>query len=423
MKSWHVKAIPAVLPASLLASLALAVAVVGLGELRSTATAFVALALAWGLAASAAAWSSRHLPDLPWTVLALGLTLRLLVLASPVSLSDDLWRYLWEGQVQLAGHNPFLFAPDAQELAPLRDEVWRQVNHKGVSTIYPPGALALFRAVAALWSAPLSWKLLSGAADFGVLLLLARESRARGLGAWPATFYALHPLPILESAGSGHLEALALLALVLALRLARQGRLAAASLAAWVGALVKLLPGALLLPFLRRDRRATLKGSLAGAALALALGLPFLDAGPTLLRGFGRYYEAWAFNASLFPVLQLLAGEHARALGTLLGAAWCVWALWRFPSPARVFLHWAGALLLLSPVVHPWYFLWALVPALLLGSWPWAVMATTALLSYLVLASYDAVSNTWTEPPWVVWIEYPPLLIAWLLSRRREKPS
>ena len=246
----------------------------------------------------------------------------------------------------------------------------------------------------------------------------------RGTGAWAPALWALHPLPVLESAGSGHLEALALAPLLLALLLTERGP-RAATIAAAVGSLVKLLPLALLAPLLRRaSGRLRLQIVLiAGLVWALAV-LPHLDAGLTLGRGFGRYYEAWAFNGSLFPLLEAVIGDPGatRAVGVLLGAALAAWALWRRPDPAA-FLLWAcGALILLSPVVHPWYLLWPLAPALVLGAWPWAVLASTVLLSYLVLGSYDVSVSAWLEPWWIPWLEYPPLVVAtavWWRTRRR----
>ena len=65
-----------------------------------------------------AAWivSSRDTDEgiLPW-IWAVAIGLRVVVLPSEPSLTDDFWRYLWDGHVQRAGMNPYLFAPGAQE--------------------------------------------------------------------------------------------------------------------------------------------------------------------------------------------------------------------------------------------------------------------------------------------------------------------
>ncbi len=328
--------------------------------------------------------------------------------------SDDVWRYLWEGRVLLAGENPFAFPPQAEALAALRNATWERVAHGEVSSAYPPGAMALFALVARIWEHPRAWGLLAGACNLGVGGLMIRACRQRGVGPWAPALYLLHPLPALESAASGHLEPVALLfaTAVFVTRGPLTGFLAG------LGALVKVLPVVLLLPLARRPRQ--LLGLLPAMLLGAVLLLPVLD--EHLLRGITRYYEAWAFNASLFRPLELVFGEHARSVAVALGAAWCVGAATVCRDPARLLMHVGGALVLLSPVVHPWYLLWPLVPALVRGVWPWAVLASTGLLSYAVLGSYDVDTSSWSEPTWVVWVEYPPLALAlalyWMRSRR-----
>jgi len=393
---------------------------VALGDLRGAATAFVGLTSLWSLGALGAAWAHRDSPSAAWGWLALGAALRVAMLFSPASLSDDVYRYLWEGEVIAAGLNPFLHAPSDPTLTPLRDAVWAQVNHKDVSTIYPPGALWLFRSVVALTASPVGWKILSGACDLGVAAILWRLCAARGVAAWAPVAYTLHPLPIIETAGSGHLEGPAVLGMMLSFTFAQRPGLAA--LFAWAGASVKLLPGLVILALARSPSRGLALGVFVGLLATAALGLPFLDAGSTLGRGFGRYYEAWAFNGLAFSFLEALTGDGQRArwLGVALGGLYCGNILRQGPSPDRLMLHVAGALLVLSPVVHPWYVLWALAPAMLRGVWPWLVFASLCPLSYLALAEYDV--RGWQEVWWIPWIEHPALWLSLLVWWARSTP-
>ena len=68
--------------------------------------------------------------------------------------SDDIYRYVWDGRVQLAGIDPYRFVPLDPALTFLRDAQLfppggpPAINRPGVHTIYPPGAQALFTAVA-----------------------------------------------------------------------------------------------------------------------------------------------------------------------------------------------------------------------------------------------------------------------------------
>src|SRR6267378_3268258 len=71
---------------------------------------------------------------------------RLSLLFSPPYLSDDIYRYIWDGRVQAAGINPYRYIPADSALAQLRDkEIYPQINRKDYArTIYPPAAEALF---------------------------------------------------------------------------------------------------------------------------------------------------------------------------------------------------------------------------------------------------------------------------------------
>ena len=82
-------------------------------------------------------------------VLAFAFLFRVAVLGSPVLLSSDLYRYLWDGRVQWAGISPYRYPPAAAELAPLRDDaVYPHINRPTKVTAYPPGAQAVFALVA-----------------------------------------------------------------------------------------------------------------------------------------------------------------------------------------------------------------------------------------------------------------------------------
>ena len=64
-----------------------------------------------------------------WLVLGVAVVMRLLTLLAPPILSSDVYRYVWDGRVQLAGVNPYSYVPAADELAFLRDDaVYPHIN-------------------------------------------------------------------------------------------------------------------------------------------------------------------------------------------------------------------------------------------------------------------------------------------------------
>ncbi len=78
-------------------------------------------------------------------VLGLALLYRCIMLPAVPSLSDDIYRYIWEGRVVSEGLNPFALSPDAPALAHLRDaEIYPLVSRKHLPAIYPPCSQFIF---------------------------------------------------------------------------------------------------------------------------------------------------------------------------------------------------------------------------------------------------------------------------------------
>lgn len=370
------------------------VASIGLGLVEDPRRqpVLVALALvAWGLVV---AWAVLGEPAPPadrarttrdlTRLVALAAMIRVPFLRWPPTLSDDVFRYVWEGRVWLAGYSPFAHAPNDPALTFLRDEAWKGVNHPEVSSIYPPLAQLLFVVLSGFGVA--GFKLAMAAADCGTAALLWRRDPRAG---W---LWALLPLPAVESAANGHLEAAGAFLVVLAL--------GGSDLAAWAGAMLKVLPGVLLLR--SQPRTLLMYGALSAAAFA-----PLLHAGFT--RGFAAYEANWSFNAGVYSVLAWLLddGLLARRLLLGVGVAVVLLALLGIRDRACLALWTFGTFVVLSPTVHPWYVLWPLVVALWLGVRAWVWFAALVPLAYLVLATVDPF-GAWHERVWVRVVEWGP---------------
>ncbi len=227
--SWSLRALVglAALGVGISLAWALAVALARSGGARNPiflyngafAAAFVFYLAACALVVRQGVAASRWWP----LALILGLALlpRLVLLSSTPALSDDLYRYIWDGKVAAAGLDPYRYAPDAPELAHLRDPLWEPVNQKSQRTPYPPAAQLVFAATYRL--APDSVKAqqvvatLADLLTIGALLLLLRRL---GLPRERVLLYAWSPLPMLHFAHSAHNDALMLAPLLLALALA-----------------------------------------------------------------------------------------------------------------------------------------------------------------------------------------------------------
>jgi alpha-1,6-mannosyltransferase len=240
---------------------------------------------------------------------------RLSLVFAPPYLSDDIYRYIWDGRVQEAGINPYRYAPTDPALERLRDDkIYPRINHNYAPTMYPPIAEAIWFVTTRV-SESVTWMKLTmivfeGIAISALMQLLA----AVGLPRQRILLYAWHPLTVWEFSGSGHLDAIAIAFISLALLAHRRNAQAAAGLSLALATLVKLFPAALL-PALykRRDWKMPL---VFGLAFLLAY-LPYLSVGPRGVLGFlpGYAQERGMFSGEQFF---LLAAVRRLPLGSYL---------------------------------------------------------------------------------------------------------
>ncbi len=348
---------------------------------------------------------------------------RALLLPLPPMLSDDIYRYVWEGRVQSAGANPYMHAPTDPGLEALRDADWERINHPEATAIYPPLAQLFFRGLAHLGGV-IVFKSVFAAIDIGLVLLLAMALRARGAPPSRLALYAWNPLVVVEVAGSGHLEPLAILPLVAAvLWIGRRPALAWCALAACVA--IKYA-GVLAAPLLWRARRPRLWQLLAFATLVVAFTLPYIDAGTHLFSSLELYAAQWRFNDLLFAPLVALTGSLtvAKSMAALLLLAVLVALLRRRVALERATQLLFCAALLLSPTIHPWYLLWAvaflpLAPSPFLFLWSGSVIL--AYLFLLPLWSFGPLAPTHWLPRVLEIV--PPLGLSMSALRTWKRPT
>ena len=378
------------------------------------------------------------------------------MLAQPL-LEDDHFRYLWDGYITATTGKPFAHAPshyfpDVSVPAVMQDAL-SGINNPETPTIYGPVLQALF--ALCYWVAPAEiWPLklaLLGALVAVILMLSSAGVPARWL-----MVLALHPLVVKESAMTAHPDILigaALLAAVLAWQ--RSNEALAACLAAIAVATKFSAAPALLFFCISRDGRVSWRGSLAtGIALFVLYAPVLLSASGTGQAGASALAQQWTFNPLLFKIAAVALGDTA-ARWACLGLFALVWLVLAVrwirqlralaliaPAPAMPFTPTLAttftttfarpspplvgvfvAMLLLSPVVNPWYWLWVLplallplppilprlplLPALQFGWVAW-VGATVSLFSYAhVLTQVLAASSitTYSVPMWATGLQ------------------
>ena len=386
---------------------------------------------------------------------------RLVLLGTVLSLSDDVYRYLWDGHLLLQGINPYAQTVSAPILDAYATPLRQLVNHPGMATPYLPAAQGYFWLLEGIApqqalthrAAAMLLDLLTGLVIRYLLLRLRLNPAA-------VIVYLWNPLLMVEFAGSGHVDALMLFlgmagwAFVFA---ENKWRRVSAPLLA-LAALIKGPPMFFGFLWLRRWGFAgvalyltLIAAALAGFAAGAGWGLgPALD-GRGLMGAIRIYARYWQFNPGLlFSLAGSLPGLSAETAalvsrtvaGLLMGIVLAATAIkaWRLdqrgtgtPGVPRALLRLsllpAGAYLLLSPTVHPWYvtFMLPLLPFFIpdaddpphLWRWavPWVYFSLAVVLSYLAYPPWGDGS----VPGWVLWVEYLPLYagLAWAYFSNR----
>jgi alpha-1,6-mannosyltransferase len=383
----------------LLAGLLLAGAAGGLAaQFERDLPAFVIVALVQGAVwAVAAALVLRGRSQRPALALILGtaLLLRLIALAAPVFLSDDINRYIWDGRVQAAGINPYRYIPTDPELAALRDPlIFPNINRNNYApTIYPPVAQMLFLMASRFGETALPVKLVFVTIEAVGIVALLFILRAAGRPPEHILLYAWHPLPVWEIAGSGHVDAAVVTLVALALAAAVSGRRVWSSAALAAATLVKFLPLGLA-PALWRPAKSNLgdwRWPAAFIAVIVAAYLPYIGVGSRAL-GFLPGYVAeenlgsgggfWLLGIARHAIAIPLAAYLGLAVSALTGLA--IGALRRRPEP-RSTLDWAMALgtasLFFASPHYSWYFVWLVALLTVAPWWPawWLTLAAVLL--------------------------------------------
>ncbi|MDA2916719.1 DUF2029 domain-containing protein [Nitrospinae bacterium AH_259_B05_G02_I21] len=409
-----------------LASVAAAVGV------ASPFTAFVILASALFLLYGASVALLWRTDDAPWllaVLFGLAVLFRMVLVASPPTLSSDMYRYIWDGRVQAHGLAPWTYPPGDPALEPLRDEtIYPHINRKGARTIYPPGAQAGFRLIYGLVGDSVTGtKAVMVMADLVTIGLLTLLLAQMGAPLNRALLYAWNPLVIVEVAHSGHLDPLYLPAVVGAFLAHRADRRALVGALVGLATLTKLYPALLVLAFHRRgDRRMPLAWAAVvglGYLPSLGLGRQVLGFLPTYL--FDQYEE---FNQGVrFFVRSFMGvgGEPFNAIYLVvacLGLAGLTWLVTRWGDGSEVNAAQRGLLIggfflfVVTPALHPWHLLWLLALGTIAPSVTLFVASWALTLSYLKYAQEPGVL-----PLAVRLVEFLPLLalLAWELVRRR----
>jgi len=370
----------------------------------------------------------------------------------PPGADDDVHRYVWDGHLQRLGYNPYIVAPSDPAFAKLHTDATRTLNNPNLPSPYPPGAQLFFRAVTAIHESMFALKVAFVLCDFAIALVLLDLLRTTGRSPHLVLAFVWNPLLAIEVAGSGHIDIVgALLLLISVAAIARRWR-ATAAVAFGLAIAVKFLPIVLLPLYWKRVR--IRDAVLAAVALGI-LYIPFIDHGRIPLGSLGAYVQGFRFNGPIFAVLHYVVPPQLLvALAVLVGLGAATWLRIRktlttedteshrgdatalsacnsVPPVAQgcesAFAWPMAAFLLFAPVVFPWYLLW-LLPFLTSASTWLIVIWTVSIIPVYIEWHSRAFTGVWGSlPAWVMLVEYgfvaSAAAIVWLRLRRTSHSS
>ena len=365
----------------------------------------------------------------PVTILIVALLLRLMFLFAPPQLSDDIYRYLWDGSNLIGGTNPYQAPPSALAPLPGQKAIHSRINHPQYVTIYPPMAQIIFAGGAASGGTVTGLKGFLVLIDMGLCAMIILLLKKFEMPVWRAVLYAWNPLPVVEIAGSGHVDSAGMAFVLVALYLLlcdkktqitsspyRWPALFSGVLMACAG-LVKLVPF-LFVPLLwylvpKGRRRYFISGC---SGMMMLLVVPFLPDLLNMISSLDTYATHWEFAGFAFNLLRTVTGSGTLAR-QLLAASFiilCCIATYRLAQQLKqagtpdskgfqtlkICYIIAMAFLLFTPTLQPWYALTLAVFLPFCAGPAGLVLCWAVFLTYQVQIPYFILGQ-WHEDPYV----------------------
>ena len=369
-------------------------------------------------------------------LVAIAIIFRLIFLTAIPNLSQDFYRFIWDGRMMLKGLNPYLHLPETyinQGYAPINQATELYLGMGALNgshyTNYPPiNQLNFF--IAALFNnssiigSIIALRLQIILADIGIIYFGKKILEKLKLPVHNIFLYALNPFIIIELTGNLHFESVMLFFLVWSLYVMVQKKWSLAALIFGISVSVKLIP-LLFLPlfyqwFTKDEKRKGIINFLSFGAIIIGINillfLPFLSSNllDNYLSSVGLWFQKFEFNASLYYI--------ARALGTLFRGYNEIAIIGKItPIIVVIFLliitffrknkspqQLITALLIgisfyyfTTTTMHPWY-LATLVILSVFTNYRFPIV-----WSFVIVISYQAYANIpWEENLWLIVLEY-----------------
>ncbi len=380
--------------------------------------------------------------EILWAIIIFSLMFRFTLL--PMTPSDDMYRYLWEGKLQLNGINPYSHPPESSGLEHLRDEFFSGINHKHLSSIYPPLTLMAFAIADYISHSFLSMKSLFLLFDVLSIFLLLRFLGVMGKNSVNVLIYAWSPLILISFAANGHGDSLQIFLVILALYLCAIRKNLRSIISIGLAVMSKFV-FIIIAPFMISGLMAgkRFKYVIALLSVVAILYLPYVGAGKGLFSTLFHFGTQYHFNDSAhFLIFCLSIGSPlvSKIITAIIFGSVLLYLYKKYLNTHFVeqdinrndsVLNFAflsiGAFLIFAPTLHPWYLTW-IVPFLCFNkNRAWLILTGTVVCYYFM--NYELFSKmilynnewVWKEVHWLKLPEYLPfyglLIYGWLAKK------
>ncbi len=359
-------------------------------------------------------------------------------------LSDDYFRFLWDGQLTNMGINPFLALP--AELIQQQDPgnsdmmpfLFAHMNSPNYFSVYPTVMQGCFSV--ATWLFPHSVKspiiilhfiiLLAelGSIYFGLKILKILKLPAKNI-----LWYALNPLIIIELTGNLHFEALMIFFCAASFYFFMKNKMVAAGIFLSLAIATKLLPLVFIPFYLKYVEGKSQRLFLASIFISCAiLFIPFLN--PAFINHFlqsiGLYFYSFEFNGSIYKVLKwmgyLLTGKNIMAFSAALlplVTLIIIYKIYRLRNKNFNKLFFQSLLFslttyfALSPIIHPWYITSLVFINVFLNYKFIYLWSASILLSYFAYRQIP-----YAESTLISMLQYVPVIILMIFELKKSSP-
>jgi hypothetical protein len=353
------------------------------------------------------------------------------------NLSDDIYRFIWDGKLTLSGINPYQYLPTevlSMNAAGVDSQLFEQLNSPNYYTIYPPISQAMFylSAKADSWAgSALILKVFFVVAEIFTFLGVYRLLQHFKVNRNHIGVYFLNPLIVIEGIGNLHFEVIMICFFVWSLVFLIVHRSWVLGAVFWSFSIATKLMPLMFLPVIwwhYGDIKRASKRKERFMFMGLLIFLLLILFSPVLLSFYGDhfassidlYFQKFEFNASIYYLLRYLgfqwSGYNLIAyLGPLLGlTALCMilfssYTLRGLPSFWKSRKTWFMAYfasffliyLFSTTTVHPWYLCFPILFPVFIEN------KTIPIWSFLIMGTYMNYSFIpYSEQLWYVCIEY-----------------